>query len=341
MSGEGTLAGRYTLGRPPELTAEMAASRWRDVNLLLHSLVVLRSDLRERRTLSHLLRATRGMVRAQRALLLVRDLAAGGCRVRAELGFPKESREILSGAHLMASAAMLSRKPLLVARPDEEELGAELRLLGGGACLSVPILPGGNPWGVLQLMRDDPFQEEDAILVWIYVMVLEETLADLSDAGGAPAKAKVPDEKPDLQDLPAFHRRLDEEMERSVWSGRPLSLLRASWTPTGRGSFRKDGRSYRALRVLRRSLHPGTLISSGGEGDLLIALPGMGALEAEKAAQSLRRNLIQSRVLGEGPEVVTALRLASATFPQDGRSRQELVAAVSLDRDEAADQERS
>jgi hypothetical protein len=334
-------AGEYALGRPPELTAEMAASRWKDVNLLLHSLVVLRSDLRERPTLAHLLRSARGMVGAQRGLLLVRDLAAGGCRVRAELGFPRESRETLSGAHRMASAAMLSRKPLLVAHPDDADLGAELRLLGGGACLSIPILPGGNPWGVLQLVREEPFQEEDAILVWIYVMVLEETLSDLAEAGRAAASPKVREGKPGLQDVSDFQRCLDEEMERSVWSGRPLSLLRVGWGVPGAETSRKEGQFSRALRVLRRSLHSGALISRGADGDLLIALPGMGAFEAERAAQSIRRNLIQSRALGEGPDVVSMLRLASATFPQDGRSRRELVAAVSLTREDSTDRDRT
>src|SRR6266699_1352070 len=49
-SGEGPLGGgsdweiRCQLTRPPELTADIAARRWRELNLLLHSLVLLHGE---------------------------------------------------------------------------------------------------------------------------------------------------------------------------------------------------------------------------------------------------------------------------------------------------------
>jgi len=306
----------------------MAASRWHDVNRLLHSLVILRSDLRERRTLTHLLRSARALVSAPRALLRVTDPATGSGRVRAELGFPRGVRNPVSDARELASAALRHRKPLLVFRPVEEKLAQELTLLGGDACLSVPILPGGEPWGVLQLLRNEPFGADDAILVWFYVMVLEETLADSPRPLRFVPGFADPNGHTGLGRMGEFEQRLDEEMERSLWSGRPVSVARVTWQPSA-AEVSGEELLLRVTRVCRRSVRPGAPFSTRGEGELLILLPGIGPIEALSLCRILRRNLIQSRSLGEESEALAAVAVSAATFPRDGISRPALLAALS------------
>jgi len=223
----------------------------------------------------------------------------------------------------MASAALVSRKPLLISNPREADLGAEIQALGGGSCLAVPILPGGVPWGTVLLLRAEPFDEEEAVLAWIYVLVLEEALAGLA----VPPRPAAAD--PALVDCDDFERRLDEEIERSAWAGRPLSLLLLEWPPPEEGGRDAGALLQRVVRVLRRTLRPLDLSCIGREENLLVSLPGVNSGEAESVAQSIRRNLVQSRLLGEEPRVVSSLRIVSATFPLDGRSRQELLGALS------------
>jgi GGDEF domain-containing protein len=132
-----------------------------------------------------------------------------------------------------------------------------------------------------------------------------------------------------LLDCEAFERRLDEEIERSTWSGRPLSVLLLEWSSPGEGGDEEDALLQKVVRVLRRTLRPLDLTCIGREGNLLICLPGVNPGEAGAVAQSVRRNLIQSRVLGEEARVIASLRISSATFPLDGRSRQELLRGLS------------
>ncbi len=337
---DGAWGKKYALRRPPELTPEIAASRWREVNRLLHSLVILHSELRERRTRGHVLRSARDLVSASRALLVVRDPVAGGYRVKAELGFSQGIREGIQGARAMATQALHSRKPILVASPAEEELLSEICLLGGGACLSVPILPRGVPWGVVQLLRETPFEEEEAILVWIYVMVLEEALADMPNRVRSAATKEIGEGERGLLDLPAFRGRFDQEIERSLWSGRPLSLLRLSWPLLRDDASEERVLFQRIVRVLRRSLRPQDLIAPLAPGELLVAVAGAHRSQAELVVKTLRRNLIQSRVLGEERQAVLGLRVAAATYPSDGGSAEELLEALAVPSAEEGDRAR-
>jgi hypothetical protein len=83
------------------------------------------------------------------------------------------------------------------------------------------------------------------------------------------------------------------------------------------------------MRVLRKTLRPLDLSCIGRDENLLVCLPGVNSGEAGSVAQSIRRNLVQSRLLGKEARVVSSLRISSATFPLDGRSRRELLEAVS------------
>jgi GGDEF domain-containing protein len=323
-AGQGAnFGGRYDLRLAPELTAAIAARRWRELNHLLSSLVVLHGELRHHRSYTPVVRSCRAIVSASRGMLVVREGAEGEFRLRAEMGFPRTVRERLHSGRRMASAALVSRKPLLISNPPEGDLGAEIQALGGGSCLAVPILPGGVPWGTVLLFRAEPFDEEEAVLAWIYVLVLEEALADLA----IPPRAAAAD--PALVDCDDFERRLDEEIERSAWSGSPLSLLLLEWPPPEEGGEDEDALLQRVVRVLRRTLRPLDLSCIGRDENLLVCLPGVNSGEAGSVAQSIRRNLVQSRLLGEETRVVSSLRISSATFPLDGRSRQELIDAVS------------
>jgi len=338
-AGEGgNFGGRYDLRLAPELTAAIAARRWRELNYLLSSLVVLHGELRNHRSFTPIVRSSRAIVSASRGMLVVREGAEGEYRLRGEMGFPRAARDRRCRGRRMASAALLSRKPLLISNPQEPDLAAELLALGGGSCLAVPILPGGVPWGVVLLLRAEPFHEEEAVLAWIYVLVLEEALAGLAIPARAAAGLEVLEGEPGLLDCRVFDRRLDEEIERSAWSGRPLSLLRVKWSSPGDGEGEEGALLPGVLRVLRRSLRPVDVTCIGREGDLLIGLPGVNPGEAGAVAQSVRRNLIQSRVLGEEGRVVTSLRISSATFPLDGRSRQELLQALSGPQEEETEE---
>ncbi len=327
--GDGTPGQRYHLRLPPELTPEIAARRWRELNRLLHSLVVLHGEVRDRKPYEPILRAAGGIVAAPRGLLYLREEPLGGVRLVVASGFRGRIPERMRSANALAAAAMQVRKPILVNDPPEEPLREELRLLGESSCVTVPILRRGLPWGAVQLLRSTPFLEEEAVLLWIYALILEEALAVATEVTRLPESPPVTDLAPGLVDRAQFDTKLDWEIERAAWVGRPCSILRVGWRPPeGEVNGDYDLRLGRALRAIRRSLRPIDQVSIWRERNLLISLPDVDSMEAHRVAQDIRRNLVQSRALGEEEGVLPGLRLAFATYPIHGRTREDLTRAL-------------
>ena len=160
----------------------------------------------------------------------------------------------------------------------------------------------------------------------MYCLILEGALPGRMEHARLLERDSTPDLVPGLVGRPLFESKLDREIERSEWAGRSCSLVRVRWrTQEGIGGAAEAGlRSDRALRVIRRSLRSEDLIAPWAEGDLLISLPDRDGLEAERVAQTLHRNLIQSGVLAANGRPLPLLRLAIATSPVHGQRKEDL-----------------
>ena len=322
-SGGGDDCGaRYHLRKAPELTPEMACLRWRELNLLLHSLALLHTDLEGKQPFLPVLRTSGTIVAARRGLLYLWDENGGGIRLKVGFGLGHRAPERLRATNRMAEAALQWRKPILVHDPPEEPLREELGLLGELSCLTAPILKHGLPWGAVQFARPEPFGEDEAVLLWMYCLILEGAVPGITES----ARLLESSSAPGLVGRRLFEWKLDREIEHSGWAGHSCSLLRVRWQTRegmeGPGEF--GLRSDRTLRVIRRSLRPEDLIAPWEEGDLLISLPDRDGLEAERVAQTVRRNLIQSGALVSDGRPLSLLRLVIATSPVHGRRKEDL-----------------
>jgi len=217
-------------------------------------------------------------------------------------------------------------KPLVVSRPTESRLQEEMRWLGDASCVVFPILREGQPWGVLQLLRSEAFSEEEAVLLWMYALVVEDALPSLAQAvRSAEPAAPAADGQPGLISLSVLETRLDWELECVLWGGRSSTLLRISLDHGAEGVVQDDRlRQGKVIRVVRSCLRGVDLLCPGAAGDLLVFLPEMDAQEGQQTAQKMRRALVQSRVLGEESTVIQALRIAQATCPEQGKRKEDL-----------------
>ena len=320
------IGNRYGLMKPPELTAEIASRRWRELNRLIHACMVLHGVGRERRPFQRLLRTAGALVGASRGIFYLRGEDDSSLEAAASSGFLHGVPERLRCGGELAVVAMRLGKPLVVSRPTESRLQEELRWLGEASCVVFPILREGQPWGVLQLLRSEAFSEEEAVLLWMYALVVEDALPSLAQAvrsGEAPASAA--DGQPGLISLSVLETRLDWELECVLWGGRSSTLLRISLGHGGVAASQDERlRQGKVIRVLRSCLRGVDLLCPGATGDLLVFLPEMDAQEGQQAAQKIRRALIQSRVLGEDSEVIRSLRIAQATCPEQGKRKEDL-----------------
>jgi len=164
---------------PPDLTEEIASRRWRDVNRLVLSPILLQDGADDGRPLLSILSTARRIVPAERGLLFLSDQSLDTLEMAAQFGFGRSIHGGRLPANPLAAAAARCRKPVLVGRAGDLALARELRRLGRPSCLSVAILRRGTPWGVIQLARTEPFREDDAILIWLYALGLEGILPGL------------------------------------------------------------------------------------------------------------------------------------------------------------------
>ena len=334
-SGEGPLGGgsdweiRCQLTRPPELTADIAARRWRELNLLLHSLVLLHGE-RGRNPFFPILRSAATIVAARRALLCTRDGMGSTLEIGPAFGFRGQLPEGLRQVNRIAKAAIQSGKPILVNDPADEALKMELRLLGEPFCLAVPIMKHGGPWGAIQLVRARPFEEDEAILLWIYALTIEGMFPGLLEFAHCPEERRTPASETGAADDRRLQAVLKWEIERSSWLQSPCSLVRIGWSApeSAPPSDHPALLSVLTLRAIRQSLRSVDLIATGGQNDLLICLPDMGSVEALKTMQEIRGNLLQWRTLGDKTAVQHHLKMASATYPADGERAEDLIRAV-------------
>jgi hypothetical protein len=321
---------RHLLRVPPDLTPEIAARRCREVNLLLRSPLLLQGRPGDGKPLRAILEVARSIAPADRGLLYLWDEPAGKMELAAEFGFAHRVPGTLHSANPLASAAARRRKPVLVGRPDDLSVARQLRLLGRPSCLSVPILRSGAPWGVIQLLRQRPFQEEDGVLLWIFALILEGTVPALVDA--VPSRREIPAASPSsLVSASRLQVRIDTEIERARWAGRPCGLILLAWRPAPGGTEREPAtlQSPRILRALLRTLRPTDLVAPWGRGDLLVLMPEQDLEATESAARAIRRRLVQSGALGDREGAAqAALRITHVSCPAHGTRREPLLRAM-------------
>jgi len=321
---------RFMLRVPPDLTPEIAARRWRQINLMLRSPLLLQSQAGDGDLGRVILELARSIVSAERGLFYLCEGTADRVTAAADFGFAPGLPERLRSVNAMGAAAMRSRKPLLVRRDGTLALARALRLMGSASCLSVPMLRRGEPWGVIQLIRKERFGEDDGILLWIYALILEGTLTGLAGPGRAlhqpPAR---PPDRPSASRAP-IERQVEAEIEMARLTASPCSLLRVVWRPEPGGSTGPSVlHAPRVLRMIRGVLRPVDLVAPWGTGDLLIFLPQADACGAVKAIQVLRQRLVRSRCLeSQETRARSALQFAYAACPAQGERLEDLLREV-------------
>jgi len=160
--------------RPPELTPRIAAARSKEINLMLHSLALISDEMDGARGVMPVLRASATLAGAV-ALSCINGTSNGLAPSDASLGFKGHCRKPPRKEPCRCAAAWPTANRARVG-PRQEPLKRELSQLHAAASLSVPMTHQGLPWGALQLLRERPFLAEDAILLWLYTLVLEGVL---------------------------------------------------------------------------------------------------------------------------------------------------------------------
>ena len=321
----------HILKEPPELTPEVAATRSKEINLMLHSLSLVGEEIDQARGVMPVLRASATIGGAERALMYQWDEGSGLLRLTATLGFKSPLPKAITDGTMQVRACLAHRKPVLVSTPCQEPLRRELMHLHAGASLSVPMTHQGMPWGAVQLLRDRPFLADDAILLWLYTLVLEGVLPGAMGLKRHREMAAPVDSASGLLAPEHYRRRLAWEMRRSSWMDRPLTVACLEVTEMLHGRPRGSFVSFNtreASHVIQKALRQSDTLTCMGGHHYVMTMP-----ETTKPAARRVMDLIQEGLLEVSAGTLPVFDITSgfATFPIDGRTEAEMIRAACSD----------
>jgi len=315
----------YLLNIPPELTPDVAVRRWREINILLHSVALLGDEMEGQDPLLPLLRASSTMVTADRALLYEWDEGRRALVLAGSLGVTDAATASLASGNTQAQTCVVHRKPVIVSSPREGFLQEELAALEARGVLSVPIAHQGLPWGCLQLARSRPFMREEAVLLWLFAMVVEGVLPFILHIRHHREKTASTDTESGLQTPAHFRRRLAWELQRAAWVARPVTVACIEITEMLHGRPRGGSLSVtprEAARIVCKALRPADSVTCLGGHHFIAALPDTDPAGARRMLDVIREAFL-SRMASTLPvfDIVTGL----SVFPDDGREEADLI----------------
>lgn len=310
----------YFLSDPPELTREIATARWRQLNVLLHSIVLMGDEPADRRLFSGLLRTSVALASTERALLYRWNEADRTIKVVEALGFDPLPH---AAGTAQVHASLVHRKPLMVWYPPDEFLTREMDALQARAALTVPITGGGVPWGAIQLLSDRPFMREEAVLLWLYALALEGLLPVLESAS---RRLSGQADSATTLILPIhFRRRLSWELQRSAALSSSLTVACVEMLDPLHGRPRAGAAPFTPLEAstaIRRVLESQSSLTCLGGHHFIVALPDVDRSAARDIIESIRRALVDR---GGGTVPILDIVIGLATFPDDGVTEGDLI----------------
>ncbi|HZI93009.1 MAG TPA: GAF domain-containing protein [Patescibacteria group bacterium] len=322
----------FVFNEPPELTREIASARWREINILFHSIVLLGDELEGRAPLLPVVRAAATLASCERALLFQWDDAQGIPRLTTAVGFSEGLPPSSRAGEAQAGACLLHRKPVLmppgpparrvaVTRPDTGQPDLLARL-------SVPITHQGRPWGALQLLRSRPFDREEAVLLWLFALVLEGVLPSTMGSKRHREMTAGPDSATGLLTPDHFRRRLAWEIQRSAWLARPLTVACVEVTEMLHGRPRGSSMPFtprEASAILQKSLRQMDSVTCMGGHHFIAAMPDTASGEARSVAGLVREGFL---LRSAGTLPVFDIVMGFASFPHDGTTDADLMRAA-------------
>ena len=311
--------GEFCISRPPTLSQSMARRHWRLLNRMFYSIIVIHEAARYRKPLEPIVETCRDILSARCGELYVRSRRGASVSLRARAGVDGPGRPPDGTVTRLALAALFHNKPILIGRDCAAGPANDLLFSGSNSVLAAPIRAQGVPWGVAVLWSDRTLSQDEAVLMWIYTMMVESSLPAFSSATrDARTRVSGPGEEE-----PAAVSVIDLDLVRSFLSGDTCSLLRLGLRPADVAVSLSANAD--AIRVIRSSLRPVDRMMTCEDGDLVIVLPATNGSQAWAQARSLRRSLLQSRCLGDSGTAQREFRIASVTSPIDGGGPVELV----------------
>lgn len=220
---------------------------------------------------------------------------------------------------------------------DPEADPAEVALLraeGFESLVMLPLVAKGEAIGLVELEARRPVVLDEPTLELVTTMANEAAMA-LENAMLYADARRLADRDPltDAYNHRAFHQRLGEELLRAGRSRRSLALLMLDLdgfklvNDTLGHPFGDQVLAWVA-RVIRGALRGSDVLARYGGDEFAVILPDTDRTAAERTAERIVDALAEQPFQSSGGPVPVGVSIGIATYPSDGRSGAELIAAA-------------
>lgn len=316
---------RYIVDSPPEVTAQIAAGRLAEINVLLRTSRIPDLDSNPESAISTLLGMAREIRYFDGALLYLvhpghQEILAAFSSGFEELPLPEDA--LSAGNHFLQWTLDNKASFLVPSRDGDVATATTLKQYGSRSFLSVPCYSGNRMAGALQLFSRQAgfFHPDDVRLFLILSLQAEKAISAVLRSHEAVDEADVRSWRHLEHDY--LSRELKREYGRSRRSGNPVSMLLASLMPPSESDL---GFSHLEMENLMRQfsqqltgkLRPGDLVTRYDTGEMVVLLPETSGTHARRVARRLRRTIRYELGVGD-PPVRPMLTSVSMPLPANG-----------------------
>lgn len=318
-----------------ELSPETIHKRWQHVNVILRLSMLTGLPMQLEATLSLLCDLAAEIVPHEKCMVFLWDEGQEQKQPRSSRGFAGTAAFPLATARdnvLNLWAAKYGR-PLLVSRSRHLQVDALLDFANARSVLAVPLFVSNRVRGSLQLFSEssEGFNQEDAQLLWVLILVAENLLTREYSSEGL-VRLAITDYLTGLRTRGYLEQQLDLELKRCERRREKFALLMIDIDHFKQlndtfGHHEGDRVLRGVASILARDMREVDTVARYGGEEFAIILPGTTEAGARFVADRLRRAVEQSKFSsGSGhPILHLTISIGVAVYDTDARFKRELI----------------
>jgi diguanylate cyclase (GGDEF)-like protein len=316
-----------------EFSRETVQRRWQAINVIVRMSMLAGLELQLEPALNLVCDMASEIIPYDRSLVFFWDEEQQQMHLRVTRNLEAPDQETFARGNLLNFWTTKFQRPMIVPRGAHEQVDLLLDAVGAESVLILPLFVRTRVLGSMQLFGSS-FSEEDAQLLWILSLVVENLLTR-DFANEALIKFAFTDFLTGMKTRGYFETQLDREIKRTERSKGPLALVMID---IDHFKILNDTHGHHVGDILLRDVSAilmkdmrqiDTVARYGGE-EFVLILPETNNAGAYRVAQRLRKAVESARFFAGSPSEVVKLTisLGIAVFPQDAQSKRTLIEAA-------------